>query len=68
MEKEIKVYINGQTNYGAYVQGVSVTLPEDYTMTQAVKAIGALGYVSFILIESNMKHVASVPEWARVSV
>lgn len=46
------VYFNGELNVGcggaAYIQGASVNVPDDYTMTQLVNAIKEAGYISFM--------------------
>lgn len=56
-----KVYFDGETDkYGAYVQGASVTVSDDYTMTELVKAIKAAGYTTFMTAE--MRRLAKVPE------
>lgn len=58
-----KIYFNGETKeYGCYIQGASVTVSDDYTMSEVVRAIKNAGYKTFILIESNMKVMAKVPE------
>jgi hypothetical protein len=58
MKKQIKVYFDGQRESGAFVQGASVTLNEDYTMRQLVNAIKAAGYVSFAT--ETMRRLAKV--------
>ena len=56
-----KVYFDGVTDkYGAYVQGACVTVSDDYTMTELVRAIKAAGYKAFMT--SNMSRLAKVPE------
>lgn len=56
-----KVYFDGETDkYGAYVQGASVTVSDDYTMTELVKAIKAAGYATFMT--ETMRRLAKVPE------
>lgn len=54
-----KVYFDGE-KYGAYVQGASVTVSDDYTMTELVKAIKAAGYATFMT--ETMRRLAKVPE------
>jgi hypothetical protein len=58
MKKQIKVYFDGQRESGAFVQGASVTVNEDYTMRQLVNAIKAAGYVSFAT--ETMRRLAKV--------
>lgn len=58
MKKQIKVYFDGQRESGAFVQGASVTVNEDYTMRQLVNAIKAAGYVSFAT--DTMRRLAKV--------
>lgn len=56
-----KVYFDGEMDkYGAYVQGVSVTVSDDYTMTELVKAIKAKGFATFKT--DTMRRLAKVPE------
>ena len=56
-----KVYFDGETDkYGAYVQGACVTVSDDYTMTELVKAIKAAGYATFMT--ETMRRLAKVPE------
>lgn len=57
----IKVYFYGETDKdGTYVQGASVTVSDDYTMLELVKAIKAAGYATFMIAE--MRGLAKVPE------
>ena len=58
MEKRIKVYFDGQRESGAFVQGASVTVNEDYTMRQLVNAIKEAGFVTFAT--DTMKRLAKV--------
>ena len=56
-----KIYFCGETDkYGAYVQGASVTVSDDYTMTELVRAIKNAGYATFML--DGMRKLAKVPE------
>ena len=61
-QKEVKnmkrVYFDGVTESGAYVQSASVLVNEDYTMLQLVTAIKAAGYVKFMT--KTMRKFANV--------
>ena len=54
----IKVYFNGTTESGCYIQNAMVVLHEDYTMNQLVKAIKEAGYINFML--PTMKRLVEV--------
>ena len=43
----IKIYFDGQTTSGAYVQNAFVLVSEDYTMRQLVNAIKEKDFVTF---------------------
>ena len=43
----IKIYFDGQTTTGAYIQNAFVWVSEDYTMLQLVTAIKEAEFVSF---------------------
>jgi hypothetical protein len=58
MKKQIKVYFDGERESGAFVQGASVTVSEDYTMRQLVNAIKEAGYISFVT--ETMRRLAKV--------
>lgn len=59
MERKMKeVFFNGVLNCGAFIYGASVTVREDYTMSEIVKAIKAAGYKEFML--DGMKRLAKV--------
>ena len=53
-----EVFFNGVLNCGAFIYGASVTVREDYTMSEIVKAIKAAGYKEFML--DGMKRLAKV--------
>ena len=42
-----RIYFDGMTEGGSYIQSASVLVPEDYTMLQLVQAIKACGYIKF---------------------
>lgn len=46
--KYTKVYFDGQLKSGAFIKSAMVTVPEDYSMNQLVKAIKEAGYISFM--------------------
>lgn len=57
-----KVYFDGETEiYGCYVQGACVTVSDDYTMIELVKAIKNAGYKAFMI--DGMRRLAKVPEY-----
>lgn len=43
----IKIYFDGQTTSGAYIQNAFVWVSDDYTMLQLVNAIKENDFVSF---------------------
>ena len=53
-----EVFFNGVLNCGAFIYGASVTVREDYTMTEIVKSIKDAGYKEFML--EGMKRLAKV--------
>ena len=53
-----RVYFNGVTEMGCYIQNAMVVLPEDYTMSQLVNAIKEAGYKMFML--DTMKRLVEV--------
>lgn len=55
-----KIYFDGETIYGAYLQGACVTVSDDYTMVELVRAIKNAGYVTFMTDE--MRILAKIPE------
>lgn len=56
-----KIYFIGETEkYGEYVQGACVTVSDDYTMTELVRAIKNAGYSTFMV--DGMRRLAKVPE------
>lgn len=57
-----KMYFNGTTKEGSHIINATITVSNEATMTEIVKAIKAKGYVNFLLAESNMKVYADVPE------
>ena len=57
-ETTIKVYFDGETEMGCYIQNAMVVLPEDYTMNQLVTAIKNAGYTRFML--PTMKRLVEV--------
>ena len=61
---EIKVYFNGETEMGCYIQNTMVVLPEDYTMNQLVTAIKNAGYTRFML--PTMKRLVDLPTMKRL--
>lgn len=54
----MKVYFNGQTKNGSFIYDAMVTVPEDYTMNQLVKAIRNAGYISFMT--ATMKRLVKI--------
>jgi hypothetical protein len=58
MKKQIRVYFDGERESGAFVQGASVTVNEEYTMRQLVNAIKEAGYISFAT--ETMRRLAKV--------
>ena len=58
MKNTIKVYFNGVLEYGAYIQGADVEVPENYTMFQLVMAIKEAGYKRFMT--ETMRTMANV--------
>ena len=57
-KKMKEVFFNGVLNCGAFIYGASVTVREDYTMTEIVKSIKDAGYKEFML--EGMKRLAKV--------
>lgn len=53
-----KIYFDGERESGAYIRNAMVVLPEDYTMTQFVRAIKEAGYTRFML--PTMKRLVSI--------
>ena len=59
MERKFKeITFNGVLNCGAFIYGASVTVPEDYRMSELVRAIKQAGYKQFML--DGMKTLANV--------
>ena len=44
-----RIYFMGITKMGCVIQNAMVTVPEDYTMLQLVRAIKANGYTAFMV-------------------
>lgn len=56
--KMTKVYFNGITEMGSCITNAMVVVPEDYTMSEIVRAIKANGYRYFLL--EGMRRYAEV--------
>lgn len=56
----VTVYFNGVLDCGAYIYGAEISLPENYTMNQLVKAMKENGYKAFML--ETMRRLYYIPQ------